>query len=172
MPCVILRDIGGVVVDVVLKESIEAAMEVPEHPVESGAKIADHAWRTPTSASLECVSLDVMGTYEALFAVMKEAEPFSIVTGFTVLDNMLMEKLAPEREPTTGQVLKFTCSLKEVIRVSSQRTQASGGGSKRSGTSGPGSDPRGQRQNNRGQVQALDMTSASQAGAGPPRAFT
>lgn len=148
MPCVILRDIGGVVVDVVLKESIEAEMEVPEHPVESGAKIADHAFRKPTSASLECVSLDVTGTYEALFAVMKEAEPFSIVTGFTVLDNMLIEKLAPEREPTTGQVLKFTCSLKEVIRVSSQRTPRG---------EGAGSDQRGKSKAQRGQVQAKDV---------------
>lgn len=157
MSCIILtRDIGGVYVDVVLRESMEAAMEIPQHPVESGAKISDHAWRIPTTASLECVTQDVTGTYEALFSVMKQAEPFTIVTGFTVLNNMLIEKLAPERDPTTGQVLKFTCNLKEVIRVSSQRTQtnsANGDGNGKSGEPGKGSDARGSSNAKRGQVQ-------------------
>lgn len=162
MSCVlIVRDIGGVFVDVVLRETVEAAMEIPQHPVESGAKISDHAWRIPTSASLECISQDVTGTYESLFSVMKTAEPFTIVTGFTVLSNMLIEKLAPERDPTTGQVLKFTCSLKEVIRVSSQRTasnSANGDGNGKSGEAGVGSDERGAGRTQRGQVQANEVS--------------
>lgn len=160
MSCVILfRDIGGVPIDVVIKESAASAMEIPTHPVETGAKISDHAWRTPTTLSLECASAGVTDTYEALFAVMKQAEPFSIVTGFTLFDNMLISKLSPARDATTGNVLKFSCELKEVIRVSSQTTTTQG----RAG--GRGGDARGQGKTQRGQVQALDVTGASQVAA-------
>jgi hypothetical protein len=154
MSCVILfRDIGGIPVDVVIKESVEAGMEIPSHPVETGAKISDHAWRTPTTLSLECANQDVTGTYEDLFSVMKKAEPFSIITGFTLFENMLIEKLQPERDSTTGSILKFTCNLREVIRVSSQSTSTQG---KAGGKDG---DKRGQEISNRGQVQALPLDS-------------
>ena len=108
MSCIILfRDIGGVPIDVVIKESAEAAMEIPSHPVETGARISDHAWRTPTALSLECASAGVSATYEALFAVMKQAEPFAIVTGFTLFDNMLISRAVAGTRRQDGQCLEI-----------------------------------------------------------------
>lgn len=156
MACILTnRDIGGIVVDVVISETATEGMEVPEHPVEKGAKISDHAWRKPTTLKMEIAAGDVMGTYEALFSLMKQAEPFDIVSGFAIHQNMLATGIEATRDAEHGRILKASVDLKEVIIVASQDGPATQG--KAGGTGGA---EKGKSAAKRGQVAAKDASSA------------
>lgn len=146
MSCVLtVRDIGGVFIDVVVSEDATASMEIPQHPVEKGAKISDHAFRQPTTLKMTCANGgDPVASFNALMDVMKRSEPFDVITGFGLFQNMLIESINPTRDVTTGQILAFDASLKEVIIVESQ----TGGASKNGG------DERGAGKTERGEVQA------------------
>lgn len=151
MAVLLSRAIGGVFVDVVVSEQVTASMEVPTHPVEKGAKISDHAWRSPTVLRMSCAAADPIDTYQALFRVMATAEPFSIVTGFGVFRNMLLIRLEPKRETATGNILDFDAELMEVIIVSTSTSGNGGNG-----------DERAAGKTNRGEVQARDVPSPGQ----------
>jgi hypothetical protein len=157
MGCALLvRDIGGVFVDVVVSEEVTASMEIPQHPVENGAKISDHAYRVPIEIQLTCAaSGDPIATYRALFEIMKAAQPFDIMTGFDLFENMLIESLTPSRDCGTGAILQFDAHLKEVIIVSTQAA----------GASGKGGDERGSGKNSRGHVQASSVDTSTSSGA-------
>jgi hypothetical protein len=157
MGCALLvRDIGGVFVDVVVSEQATASMEIPQHPVENGAKTSDHAYRVPTEIEMSCAaSGDPVATYRALFGIMKAAQPFDIMTGFDLFENMLIESLTPSRDCGTGAILQFDAHLKEIIIV---KTQASG-------ASAPGGDDRGSGTNSRGHVQATTVDTTTSSGA-------
>jgi len=155
MSCVILsRDIGGIPVDVIVSEEAFSEMEIPEHPVEKGAKVSDHAWRKPEVINLEAANADAaQAGYDAFKEVQKRAEPFDFMSGWTLHKNMLIQTLNPSRDKETGQIFNFSCILKEVIIV---ETQESGGTQGKAG--GNGGDERGQSETARGQVQAIETS--------------
>lgn len=146
------RSIGPVLIDVVVAEEASASMEIPKHPVERGAKISDHAWRLPTTLTMECVNGDVTGTWQALTDLMAQAEPFDILTGFDLFESMMITKIDPKRDVTWCNVISFTINFEEVIVVETAETQ---------GNAGTGGDQRGQGKTARGTVQprAVDTTS-------------
>lgn len=151
MAVILLRSIGGVFVDVVIRERLIASMETVTHPVESGAKISDHAWRSPTILTMQCAaSADPALMFQALFSVMKLAEPFTIVTGFGIHENMLLTRLEPSRDVETGRIFDFDAELTETIIVS---TSSSGS----SASDGYG-DERGAGDTNRGDVDAREVS--------------
>lgn len=143
MTCILLsRSIGGIFVDVVISEEHTASMEIAEHPVESGAKISDHAWRMPYSVTLESViaSDRAVSSYQALLALQEKAEPFALVTGLKVYSNMLVKEISATRDREHSRVLKFTAELQEVIIVSTE----SGGGENSEQDNAKGTTKRGQ----------------------------
>lgn len=145
MTCILVsRSIGGVFVDVVISEEHESEMEIAEHPVEKGAKISDHAWRLPYRVTLEsAIAGDrAVASYQQLLAIQAAAEPFSLVTGLKVYNDMLIKRLTVTRDKENARVLKFEAELQEVVIVS---TESSGG------TSG---DDKAQSTTQRGQVAA------------------
>jgi len=157
MSCAILtRDIGGIPVDVIVSEECTSEMEIPEHPVEKGAKVSDHAWRKPEVINIEAANADMaQAGYAAFRQVQDAAEPFDFLSGWTLHQNMLIQTLTPRRDVETGQIFSFSCTLKEVIIVETQE----GGGTK--GNAGAkGGDERGQSATNRGQVQATEVDNA------------
>ncbi|TNC14924.1 hypothetical protein FF100_04940 [Methylobacterium terricola] len=143
-------------VDVVISEEAEASMEIPSHPVEKGAKISDHAWRLPTTLTMECINGDVTGTWQALTDLMAQAEPFDILNGFDLFESMMIERINPRRDVTLCQVISFSVELKEVVIVETATT---------AGNAGTGGDQRGQGKTTRGQVQAREVSTASGRGA-------
>lgn len=129
MTCILLsRSIGGIFVDVVISEEHTASMEIAEHPVESGAKISDHAWRMPYSVTLESViaSDRAVPSYQALLSLQGKAEPFALITGLKVYSNMLVKEITATRDREHARVLKFTAELQEVIIVDTQASGATG----------------------------------------------
>lgn len=147
MSCILVsRSIGGVFIDVVISEEHESEMEIADHPVEQGTKISDHAWLLPYTVTLECVvdGARAVAAYQQLLAVQKTAEPFTLITGLKVCQNMMIKKLNPIRDKEHPRVLKFTAELREVQIVS---TQTSGG-------KGESDDDKAKATTNRGQVSA------------------
>jgi hypothetical protein len=150
MSCILTsRSIGGVFIDVVISEEHTASMEIAEHPVESGAKISDHAWRTPYNVKLESVvdAARAVASYQQLLAVQEKAEPFSLVTGLKVYSNMLIKEIVATRDREHPRVLKFTAELQEVIIVNTEATGGDGAGGSTDGDAG-------KKTTNRGQVSA------------------
>lgn len=132
MTCILVsRSIGGVFVDVVISEEHTASMEIAEHPVESGAKISDHAWRMPYTVRLESVvdSTRAVAAYQQLLAVQERAEPFSLVTGLKVYSNMLIREIVATRDKEHARILKFEAELQEVVIVNTQQGSATAAGS-------------------------------------------
>lgn len=145
MTCILVsRSIGGVFVDVVISEEHESEMEIAEHPVEKGAKISDHAWRLPYRVTLESAIAGerAVASFQQLLDVQSAAEPFSLVTGLKVYQNMLIKRLTATRDRENARILKFEAELQEVVIVS---TESSGGSS---------SDDKAQGTTKRGQVAA------------------
>jgi hypothetical protein len=163
MSCAILsRELGGIPLDVVVSEDVLSELEIPEHPVEKGAKVSDHAWRKPEVLNLEAVSADTATvSYDALKAVQTSAEPFDFLSGFTLHRNMLIQSLNPSRDVTTGRVFSFTAILKEVIIVATQEGPATDGKA-----GGKGGDDRGRATVNRGQVQAVSVSPSTSTPGG------
>lgn len=153
------RFLGPVFIDVVISEEATASMEIPSHPVEKGAKISDHAWRVPTTLKMECINGDVTASWRALNAVMEEAEPFDVISGFDIFPSMMIEEITPRRDVTFCNVLSVTVSLKEVIIV----------GTAEGGNAGTGGDERGAGRADRGQVQARQVDTSTPSGAAAAR---
>lgn len=144
MTCILVsRSIGGVFVDVVISEEHESSMTIAEHPVERGAKISDHAWRERRRVTLEGVVEQTrsISAYEQLLAVQEEAEPFSLVTGLKVYENMLIERITVTRDKDHARVLKFEAECSEVKIVS---TESRAGGGSSSEDKAQGTTKRGQ----------------------------
>jgi hypothetical protein len=148
------RLIGPIFIDVVISEEAHASMEIPDHPVEKGAKISDHAWRVPTGLTMEAISQDVIGTWRALNDLMAQAEPFDIISGFDIHESMMIKDLHARRDVTTGQILAVSVELKEVIIVETAE----------GGNSGTGGDERGAGRSDRGQVQSRAVDTSSGRG--------
>jgi len=165
MTILLSRSLGGVTLDVVISERHKAEMEIAEHPVERGAKISDHAWRKPYSVELESIvaAPNAMSAYEALLAVQKSAEPFDLVTGLRIYENMLIKEMSATRDKEKSRILFFTASCQEVIIVSTESGSAptsAAGGSTGDSTLNASSSRVSAAQSTtaRGQVQARSVT--------------
>lgn len=109
--------VGPVPVSCVISEKHTAELHITEIPVESGAKISDHAVRMPKKLTLDIASDGAAATFSALETFQKSRVPFSIVTGLTVYGNMLVKRIDAERDATYANILKATVDLQEVIIV-------------------------------------------------------
>lgn len=131
MSCILVsRSIGGVFIDVVISEEHESEMSIAEHPVEKGAKISDHAWRERRYVKLEGVvdQSRAMSAYRQLLDAQERAEPFSLVTGLMVYENMLIERITATRDKDHARVLKFEAECREVIIVNTESGSGTAGG--------------------------------------------
>lgn len=109
--------IGPVPIDCVISEKPQNELEITEIAVETGSKITDHAVVMPKKLSLEIASGNAAATYNALVRFQESRVPFTIVTGLSVMNNMLIKRISPERDATYSKILKATVDLQEVILV-------------------------------------------------------
>lgn len=139
MSCVLFpRLLGPIPLDVVITEEHYSSLAITENPIEFGADVADHAYVEPKRLRMHCAiaggpigggiihgfpSTRVQAAYEALVALQESREPFDIVTGLTIYENMLIESIIPFRDVRNAAILEFDVSLKEVIVVESAYTE-------------------------------------------------
>jgi hypothetical protein len=150
------RLIGPVPVDVIVRETHRNTLGITENPIETGAKVTDHAYVEPKKLTLEFASDNAVATYNALVRFQESRVPFIIVSGLTVYQNMLIKELRVTRDATYSRVLDGLCELQEAIIVSTAYTSAQGdSGSEKSNA------PSGGQKTNRSATPTKERTSGN-----------
>lgn len=125
------RNMGGIVFDVTVEEQHEDSLEITSHPVEHGAEISDHAHVKPATVTIRAgvSNCGVFGdeyrardVYEQLLALQRAREPFAIITGKRLYENMLVETLTVVTAADTENALMVSAQCREVIIVETQTT--------------------------------------------------
>lgn len=136
----IIRSMGGLVFDAVFEETHEAELEVTDNPVETGVVVSDHAYMKPLKLTLSAgvsdtplvsVENDVFASdsgrskkaYKLLTDLQKMAEPFSVLTGLKLYENMICTSVRTSQDKDSSGALMFSATLREVIIVYTQVVQ-------------------------------------------------
>lgn len=122
---------GDIYFDAVFKTDHSANMMVTEHPVQTGAPIADHAYLEPEEISCEIGMTDANGDgmsvqmYQQLRELMSRREPFTLVTRLNSYPNMLITALSVPDDYTTMFALKAGIVFKQirVVQVATIQVQ-------------------------------------------------
>ena len=120
------RSIGPVQIDCVLAENHTSEIEITEIPIETGARITDHAYVLPKQLTLDIADANAAGAYNALVRLQESRAPFTVVTGLFVYTNMLIKRLDAVRDKTTAKILQCVCDLQEIIIVGTAYAAAPG----------------------------------------------
>ncbi|QIG73259.1 hypothetical protein EVC02_038 [Rhizobium phage RHph_N17] len=118
--------IGPVPISVVIAEDHESTIGITEQPVETGAKITDHAYVEPKKLSLEFADDNAVATYNALVRFQESRVPFTLISGLYVYNNMLIRAINVTRDVTFSRVLSGRVDLQEVIIVSTAYVSTEG----------------------------------------------
>lgn len=110
--------IGPVAINCVISEKHTAELDITEIPIETGAKVTDHAVVMPKKLTLDIANDGAAETYNALVRFQESRVPFSIVSGLKVYSNMLVKRIDAERDATFSRVLRGKVDLQEIIIVS------------------------------------------------------
>lgn len=129
---------GDFYFDAVFKTEHNATMMITEHPVQTGAPIADHAYLEPEEITCEIGMTDVNGDglsvqmYQQLRELMNRREPFTLVTRLHSYENMLISALSVPDDYTTMFAMKATIVFKQirVVQVATIQVQQTVAGSK------------------------------------------
>lgn len=109
--------IGPVPLSCVLREKHSSEIGITELPIETGAKITDHAYVMPKRVTLEVADANATATFGALTRFQESRVPFTLVTGLSVYPNMLVKAIDAERDASFSRVLRATVDLQEIIIV-------------------------------------------------------
>lgn len=145
--------IGSVELDASVSEQHTGAVEVTDHPVETGGAISDHARPLPETVTIEGLisntpmpeagaatqertwagvnyrsSSEMAPTnasegYAALLKLKDAGELITVVTALRTYENMVLTSLTVPRDARTGNGLRFAASLKQVRVANSQTVQ-------------------------------------------------
>jgi len=141
--------VGVVQFDASVSETHTRECEICDHPVEEGATISDHIWRTPERlevngivtnhplvflASVQAVSplTDDMSpvtdraevAYFKLAELMDTGQLVSVVTSLREYQNMAIVSMSVTRDVQTGNVLNCSLSLREIIIAQTETVAA------------------------------------------------
>lgn len=135
-PTRMLGRIGSFIIpSVVISEKHTDTLTITEHPVETGAPIADHAYKLPAEvitvvgfagggAVLDFAShltgTDLLGlspkeVYQQLITLQEERIPFNVVTGKRIYHNMLLKSIEVTTDAKSENVLSATLTLREIL---------------------------------------------------------
>ncbi|EIA6527229.1 hypothetical protein K7Q96_002130 [Escherichia coli] len=134
------RKIGILVPDVVVSEKHVDALEITEHPVETGAPVNDHAYKRASEVTMECgfsgggsildfvdvsgiglgIGLSPKEVYQQLLDLQSSRLPFDVVTGKRTYSNMLIRAIDVTTDRTSENVLSCVLTLREVLLTQTQ----------------------------------------------------
>lgn len=120
------RMIGPVPVEVVMKESHKSTLGITELPIETGAKVTDHAYVEPKELEYTIADGNAAATYNTLVQFQESRVPFTIVSGLFVYKDMLIKELSAERDTKNSRILSGSVSFRQVILVSTAYAQGEG----------------------------------------------
>lgn len=110
--------IGPVPIECFISERHSSELDITEIPIETGAKVTDHAVIVPKRLTLDVADAGAAATFAALVAFQETRVPFTLVTGLTIYNNMLIKRIDADRNATFSRILRCRCDLQEVIIVS------------------------------------------------------
>lgn len=138
--------IGGIEIQASLEEILTDVLQLTEHPVEVGAAITDHAYKSPAEVVLRCAwsnsspdalsgaiqaifngggltgSDYVSGVYSQLLALQQSREPFDIMTTSRMYTDMQIVSLQKTVDNKTSNTLMVQATCRQIIRVFTQST--------------------------------------------------
>lgn len=127
MPMILFSGlIGPIPVSAVLKEGHRSTLGITENPIETGAKVTDHAYVEPKRLTLDFADANAAATYNALVRFQESRVPFVCVSGLFVYTNMLIKSLSAERDSSMSRILKGSAELQEIVIVSTAYTASEG----------------------------------------------
>ena len=130
--------------DTTISEEMTSRLTVTRQPVETGVKIADHAYMEPLELEIEGqvgdiwlhgrdrqgnpvngdVFQSVVSRSATAWAVLRglqaSAEPFDVQTGLGLMQNMVLEEISPIVNKRNANALRFRARLVETTFVSTQ----------------------------------------------------
>jgi hypothetical protein len=126
------RSIGGFTATVTVREVAQDELVITEQPVESGAAISDHAYKRPATVRIEAGwgpngpngPQDPKLVYSQLLALQSSRQPFTVVTGKRMYQNMLIKMLEQETDGDSEYVLIVTATCQQIILVNTSVVQS------------------------------------------------
>ena len=126
--------VGSVELDVTLREDHNYSSRVTTYPIEDGSILTDHIINDPTTLTLEGIITDTplsilslfnrsVDAFNRLIEIHEKKELVTVVTGIKTYPKMAITQLNIPRTISTGQSLKFTIELQNVLLDSSVRIE-------------------------------------------------
>lgn len=136
------RNIGGIVIDCFVRENHSSRVKITEFPIEIGVNISDHRIIQPRELEIIGIVSDIppnflkltlpsfgsttttrsIGAYNQLSQLQIAGEPFNVLTGLRLYENVLIEELYVDRDKDTSGGLYFSCRMREMIIITNQYT--------------------------------------------------
>jgi hypothetical protein len=122
------RAIGPFTGYVCMDEDSHDELEITQHPVQRGASITDHAYLKPSTVSIRfiyaphIISSPLDQIYQELLTLQSSREPFAIVTGKRVYQNMLFRSLSVSTDVTKENILYVMGDFQQIIIVDVEQT--------------------------------------------------
>lgn len=133
------RSIAGVIPDVVISEEHSDSVTVTKHPVDTGANIADHAYKNPGvvrctfgwSDSSRLINSLLDGSifkglqstedvYEFLQNLQTTRQPFTLRTGKRYYPQVILTELRTSTTEDTESCLLVDCTFEEILVARTQ----------------------------------------------------
>lgn len=116
------RQVGSIVVNVVISEDATDELTITQQPVQQGAMISDHAFKNPTNFRMTAYLKDNLFTslsklYQNLLDLQNSRVPFDVVTPKRIYRNMLLKTLGQSTDQRTENLLSISMTFQEVIIV-------------------------------------------------------
>ena len=108
---------------VTITESTIDALEITQQPVQQGAPISDHAFKKPTTLSIQIlfgssIFGDSLATiYQNLLTLQNSFQPFNCTTPKRTYYNMLFASLGVTTDRQTENVMAVNCTFQQIITV-------------------------------------------------------
>lgn len=117
-----------ITVQVVVNENTSDVLTITKQPVQQGANITDHAYKEPTTFSMQIFFADNLGVslskvYQNLLDLQSYRAPFDVITPKRIYHNMLISSLGLTTDKATENTLAISLSFQEVIIVQVVTTQ-------------------------------------------------
>jgi|GEM_PF-2414026 hypothetical protein len=122
--------------DCAIQETHRDTLVITEHPVEQGAAITDHAYKRPAEITVnyswsnsspgndgfsETYDQDM---YYQLLALQSSCEPFTVMTGKRVYNDMLIAELTVTTDTSSEYNLTTTMVIRQIIIVQTEDAPA------------------------------------------------
>ena len=119
---IVPRNIGPVNISAFLYEQHRSEAAVTDNAIEDGSDTNDHMYIKPKELTLDIVDEKASDAFIELVDHQALREPFDIISGLAVYNNVVIRGIFADREKNTSKILRATIELKEVIIVGTEST--------------------------------------------------